>query len=254
MSTKLAIDATTGKAWYQVDGGIWKPLGDTTISMTPVNTPGFSAATSWSINWGNSLPAFAAPRGGVSIPGTIVDPKPELEVVQSEIPILAHRAAVIGLNRKGLHLASLNFNNIPLEEDMDAVCRKCSSYYDPWAVSKNHDAPDPDCQCGFYAVPADVDAWHSMGTVDLLVELSGKVIEHERGYRAQHQRIVQMYVPRCPLCHEPSEFVYLQDDYSTRFFCAKHMGEPRLNHKRHLIDRETLATSFPWLSISDEGE
>lgn len=249
MTTHLAIDAGTGRVWYRVDGGVWKPFS--THTAFPVSATGQSTPITPS-TWSNVLQNYSFT--GVTSPEETKKVVPELEVVQGDMPILAHRAALIALDRKGLHLASLNFSAPRIDQDMDAICRKACSYYDPWAVNAAHKAPDPDCQCGFYAVPADVDAWHSMGTVDLLVELSGTVIEHDRGYRAEHQRVIQMYVPRCPICREPSEFVYLMDNASQRWFCAEHMGKPKLNHNRHLIDREMLAHAMPWLSIADEEE
>jgi hypothetical protein len=58
--------------------------------------------------------------------------------------------------------------------------------------------------CGFYAVPADLlPNWRRDGYASLLVELSGTVIEHEAGYRAEHQRVVQVTPPPCPGCGEP---------------------------------------------------
>jgi hypothetical protein len=57
----------------------------------------------------------------------------------------------------------------------------------------DHEAPDADCSCGFYAVADDAQLWRlgadepELGVVD--VELSGRVIEHDHGYRASHQRV-----------------------------------------------------------------
>ena len=57
----------------------------------------------------------------------------------------------------------------------------------------DHDAPDADCSCGFYAVADDTQLWRlgadepELAVLD--VELAGRVIEHDHGYRASHQRV-----------------------------------------------------------------
>lgn len=67
-----------------------------------------------------------------------------------------------------------------------------------------HDAPHIDCECGFYATKErkDADAMHA--TFD--VELSGRVIHHEKGYRSQKQRVLRVVIPACEglLCTEPA--------------------------------------------------
>src|SRR4051812_1281640 len=56
----------------------------------------------------------------------------------------------------------------------------------------DHDAPQQDCTCGFYAVADVGQLWRlgadepELAVVD--VELSGRVIEHDHGYRASDQR------------------------------------------------------------------
>lgn len=57
----------------------------------------------------------------------------------------------------------------------------------------SHDAPQADCGCGFYAVADEGQLWRlgadepELAVVD--VGLSGRVIEHDHGYRASHQRV-----------------------------------------------------------------
>jgi hypothetical protein len=57
----------------------------------------------------------------------------------------------------------------------------------------SHDAPQADCSCGFYAVADEGQLWRlgadepELAVVE--VELSGRVIEHDHGYRASHQRV-----------------------------------------------------------------
>jgi hypothetical protein len=74
-----------------------------------------------------------------------------------------------------------------------------------WTPS--HEAPDEDCTCGFYAMKELApELLHTASLSDLIervsgsgvrfvlgrVELAGKVIEHERGYRAERARIVEL--------------------------------------------------------------
>jgi hypothetical protein len=58
----------------------------------------------------------------------------------------------------------------------------------------DHDAPHADCSCGFYAVADDAQLWRlgadepELAVLD--VELSGRVIEHDHGYRASNQHVL----------------------------------------------------------------
>ena len=70
-----------------------------------------------------------------------------------------------------------------------------------------HVAPMEDCSCGFYAMrelrpvvqdAAQLHVWRNLGlgcTSSVVlgrVELAGKIIEHDRGYRAERARIVEL--------------------------------------------------------------
>jgi len=56
-----------------------------------------------------------------------------------------------------------------------------------------HDAPAANCSCGFYAVADEGQLWRlgadepELAVLD--VELAGRVIEHDHGYRASDQRV-----------------------------------------------------------------
>ena len=60
----------------------------------------------------------------------------------------------------------------------------------------DHDAPDSDCSCGFYAVADESQLWRlgadepELAVLD--VELAGRVIEHDHGFRASHQRVTHV--------------------------------------------------------------
>jgi hypothetical protein len=61
-----------------------------------------------------------------------------------------------------------------------------------------HDAPHPDCACGFYATKDRTAP--AVDVVALRVELTGTVIVHERGYRAQRQQVVAIEIPKMCRC------------------------------------------------------
>lgn len=79
-----------------------------------------------------------------------------------------------------------------------------------------HTAPSLDCACGFYAVAeADLSTRYGFVTaaeVLLEVELYGRVIVHERGYRAEKQRVLsaRMGTEWMPACQhvEPGDGQY----------------------------------------------
>lgn len=78
-----------------------------------------------------------------------------------------------------------------------------------------HPSPDPDfgCHtCGFYAMSDRtmlpvLSREYVNSTLDLEVELSGTIIEHEKGYRAGKQRVLAVWVDRrCAICASPKYF------------------------------------------------
>jgi len=166
----------------------------------------------------------------------------ELDVVHEEMPILAHRAARLSHARGGMTFAALNRKAgdkpVTFTADEDATCR--CGFDDPVGLSylslsttvanlmaggsRHSVVPAVNGRCGWYAVPSDVDAWHEPNTVDLLVELSGRVIEHEKGYRAEHQRVVEIRLPGCWLCGQPSTHALFDTDECQRFACEYHLA------------------------------
>lgn len=169
-------------------------------------------------------------------------PQKPVETVQGDMPILAHRAAKITVTRSGLTFAAINNQFGTFGVDADAQCGRMSHEGITSAVTQivrmygvthnealrmlgvsEHEAPDLHCGCGFYAVPADVAAQHSADTVDLLVELSGRVIEHETGYRAGHQRVIAIQAEPCPLCGEPSQVAMFSTTGFVAWRCLRHV-------------------------------
>jgi hypothetical protein len=63
----------------------------------------------------------------------------------------------------------------------------------------SHEAPWPDCTCGIWAVPNENGTDHLDGEVVGEVYLWGRVLEFERGYRAQYAYPKHLYVSRADL-------------------------------------------------------
>jgi len=90
--------------------------------------------------------------------------------------------------------------------------RKLSEPYGPVADAVcegglQHIAPNTECGCGFHAVSSREDLWRfspAAGVITLDVELAGRVVEHEHGWRAEHQIVLGAHLPaRCPRCGRP---------------------------------------------------
>ncbi len=84
----------------------------------------------------------------------------------------------------------------PVADLGEAFCARGVSAYD---VARDryvtHDAPQLGCTCGFYCYKTCEDAQtHAQGSILAKVEIWGRLAEHTRGYRAQHMRIVELYV------------------------------------------------------------
>lgn len=80
----------------------------------------------------------------------------------------------------------------PVSDLGEAYCRS------GWAEShgSQHDAPQLNCTCGFYCYKERADAeQHAQGRLLAKVEIWGRLAEHARGYRAQHMKILELYVP-----------------------------------------------------------
>jgi hypothetical protein len=78
---------------------------------------------------------------------------------------------------------------------------------------RGHPAPQADCSCGFYAVAPEGDLWR-LGADEpdlalLRVELAGRIIEHDHGYRASHQRAFEVRVHgACVRCGSRAEVLH----------------------------------------------
>jgi DNA-binding CsgD family transcriptional regulator len=127
-------------------------------------------------------------------------------------PLVAYRSWTLSVDPGRAALHSLN-GQIVLEVDLDDPLGKRA---DPWLVARclynDHDAPEESCSCGFYAVkslstlehvlpfatPRSLSLAHGAepgaATFDVAgrVDLAGKVVEHDLGYRAERMRIAEL--------------------------------------------------------------
>jgi hypothetical protein len=126
---------------------------------------------------------------------------------KSQIPILAWRGASLVYRSGKFEFASSNGK--PFGVDADA---KCTSY------TGNHKAPRAGCTCGFYAVVKPEDCVY--GPLRLLVELSGVVVEHAYGYRASHQRVVEVQIGRCARCARRATHIWVRDRDTILCLCS----------------------------------
>jgi hypothetical protein len=60
--------------------------------------------------------------------------------------------------------------------------------------ARGHEAPQYDCQCGFYATKEPDEHWATYSAAYGKVALWGRIVEHERGYRAQYAYPLELWV------------------------------------------------------------
>jgi hypothetical protein len=99
-----------------------------------------------------------------------------------------------------------------------------------------HARPEPgDGHCGFYAwKPGQPFPW-TAGTWLLEVDLYGRVIEHERGYRAQKQRVLRISPVPDAFCEPPFSLSYRPGDGRVTAACAA--CPPPLGNHSVSVDR-----------------
>ena len=142
-------------------------------------------------------------------------PPVDLPVREQVDPIVAYKRAAIVDGPLRLYGVG---RHAPYKPDDTATCQRgCSWSLSPgqardpkcscaWCSSpEGHAAPEATCTCGFYAMDktrlGQLGNEYHTGIADLQVELSGKVIRHRDGYRAQHQRVLGVFVdPACRCC------------------------------------------------------
>lgn len=201
--------------------------GARTFNTTTANDPGNDPGSPW----------FAVSRA--LFPARYADPKPrtgagesQLEVVESDMPILAHRVAKLCFAGNGKHWGAVSIGGT-FGVDADAECHggmyggSLSSLLsgDPYGQPSTHKPPAVDCTCGFYATPLGKAPYSTDSMyVRLLVELSGDVIECEYLYRSGHQRVIECQIPRCVYCGKPSKVIDVRDGEMQNAACGlKHL-------------------------------
>jgi len=95
-----------------------------------------------------------------------------------------------------------------------------------------HERPEPqDGHCGFYAwKPGQPFQW-AAGTWLLEVDLYGQVIEHERGYRAQKQRVLRISPVPEAICEPPFTLSYHPGEGHVTASCAACPPPPAPSHQ-----------------------
>lgn len=156
--------------------------------------------------------------------------KKGLKESTAEVPILAYKVArLVWMPNLGPTFAPLNtttrFGSVMVYgSDADAICVVENVYYRsrydvPRAV---HGAcPSVDCSCGFYACTDQ--SMLNGGHAILEVELSGRVIVCERGYRAGHQRVIRAHLRGCYFCGVAPSVASFEPENELRLRCAAHI-------------------------------
>jgi hypothetical protein len=115
---------------------------------------------------------------------------PPIEEIHQEDPIRAWRG--LWLRADGPTVLVVNGVGTPLSvgEEVRASCRQGPEL---------HSAPDWGCTCGYHAPREKAVAWN-WGNVVGEVDLYGKVIECDEGYRAEYMRLLSVHIFRPSFC------------------------------------------------------
>ncbi len=140
-------------------------------------------------------PAAAGPAG--DHPKGRHRPEPWDRVSSRAEPIVAWRQWQLVPDADGPMLASLTGRGLWWTADLMAECRVHRSSVQSqrawFPAAAGHRVPDLDCTCGIYALK-DLSLWRRLLGPGLIahgpVALSGRVIEGERGFRAERARII----------------------------------------------------------------
>lgn len=209
---------------------------DSSTATCPYGVPGCTCgatqAASSSLSSGGFLPAItwqSITAQSMWPPSPAHSSKPKLEEVEGDVPILAHRSALLRFDGTNKPFGSVSYSE-RFGVEADAACSPgtslaISGYI--YSTRAAHKAPDVDCRCGFYALPPDMaSTYEGHNYVTLMVELSGTVIEHDKGYRAEHQRVIECQLPACPYCGAQADVVVVDDHVMTQTTCTAHTPEP----------------------------
>ncbi len=202
------------KRWFQARPYLLGALPSTGLAITAIVTQQWGLAI---FNMSIVLLLLAATevlvrkarRSGVL-------PLSEIALKRSEadVPIIAYKVANLYTTYRGQPYLRSMFYSLPYEYEKNsdhaisdhAICRMVD--FERLREFGRHHPPVLRCTCGFYAMKSrervleEHDELTSGLCVVLLeVELFGKVIVCEHGYRAERQRILQLSIPRgCFFC------------------------------------------------------
>lgn len=203
-------------------------------------------------------PTESKPKGAVGRMGE------QLKVEHTQDAVRGFRAARLYVNHRtrSMYLSSMNFYDKKLEADQVAECR-CSTTparYNPIGEERSYGPhkviPDPHGTCGFYAVKDKKDADQSLLMLD--VELYGRVIVHDKGYRAEKQRVLQAVLEPCNgfICRNASTGVSAErddeGDWEVRPYCddCRPFGAPTYSLSQLADIIGTEVKSEPWSESS----
>lgn len=151
---------------------------------------------------------------------------PELPLRAQVDPIRAEKAAHVCMTPSSRGRAHFDGVGIHADYGPDAVaeCRK------PGILESNHEAPALGCTCGFYAFGEEHENRPELqpGLWRLEVELSGRIIRHKLGYRAQRQRVLRAIAPAaCATCGKWARFLAISCRTSViAGYCIEHARDP----------------------------
>lgn len=136
----------------------------------------------------STIDTVAAALRAASEGGTSSRKSPSIEnlsVVSQQDPIVTWKRACLKLTERGIKLTKmLPVSCMEVIPDAEAICL---------LHPVEHKPPVLNCSCGFYAYNEKPEELYHYAI--LQVELSGVIIEHETGYRAQYQRVLGCFMP-----------------------------------------------------------
>lgn len=198
---------------------------------------------------------------------------------QARLPSAVQVGALTGVKLATLGLSSpydletVHFVGVRRPFETAHSCDDDGLCYGPKATAKcaygeSHSAPDEDCQCGFYAFRTDVPMpAHTRPRTNqwlLEVRISGKVVVHENGYRAERQRVVSVSPPSRCACERGAPTVVVAQGRAVSALCvvcaaaavscdgALAIGVSRLEELLGVpVERRNLADE--WLELLESG-
>lgn len=169
----------------------WRKPDPTMVHVNPPNGPRYTMQQALSMgvishNQARAMLGLAPTSAwSLSLAGAL-----NLPSRQQVEPIKAWKLADLVVTDEGVKLRGVGYRVSYGPNDQ----AKCNPGYQVTASS--HAVPEASCTCGFYALRSReeaLNAGYSAHAV-LEVELFGKVIKHERGYRAERQRVLAVHV------------------------------------------------------------